>query len=322
MLSSVTAVVLGPASAAYAAALPDCRYDDILTARHEYSQWDQSLLDPIFMLQRRYSPSDLVGVSAANLSGGGSVRRIVIDDLRAMVRAAADAGKPIAAASAYRSYSRQASIFNSYVRQQGFQAAALVSARPGHSEHQLGTTIDFKSKGGKAPWNYADWAKTGAGKWMKEHAWEFGWIMSYPKGKSPGTTCYKYEPWHYRYFGRDVARQIHQSGLTTREWLWRQGYGEDPGDPDPPGDAPSIPADLAAEPLGGGQIRLTWSASDGGEGAISYRIFRNGRKVGTTSELTFLDQPKRIGEHEYQVRAVDEDGRKSDKSEKVLVTSF
>ncbi len=314
------AVILAPATAVYAAGpLPDCRYDNIRTPRHAYTQWDQSLLDPIFTLPRAYSPDDLVGVGSANLSGGGRVRRVALDDLRAMARAAADAGKPIAVESAFRSYATQRSLFNGYVRRSGFSAAALVSARPGHSEHQLGTTIDFKSRGGPAPWNVRDWASTGAGNWMKNNAWQYGWIMSYPKGKSPGTTCYRYEPWHYRYFGRDVARQIHESGLTSREWLWREGYGEEgPVDP-PPGDVPSVPGNLLGEALGDRRVQLTWTASEGGDGAISYRIFRNGVKVATTSDTSYIDRPNNAGEHAYRIRAVDAQGDASEFTETIVI---
>ena len=95
------------------------------------------------------------------------------------------------------------------------------SARPGHSEHQLGTTLDFRSYGGSAPWNYADWGRTKAGTWLRNNAWKYGFVLSYPKGKT-AQTCYAYEPWHYRYVGRAVAARIHASGLTEREYLWRQ----------------------------------------------------------------------------------------------------
>jgi hypothetical protein len=67
----------------------------------------------------------------------------------------------------------------------GYAAALKVSARPGHSEHQLGTTIDFKSYGGSAPWNYTNWATTRAGAWMAANAWKYGWVMSYPKAFRP-----------------------------------------------------------------------------------------------------------------------------------------
>ncbi len=224
-------IVLGPLAPITAAghraqsAPPDCRYDDVLTARHGYADWPESVLDPIFKLPNKYAPSDLVAVRKAGLSGRAKVRRLVIKDLREMARAARQAHAALAVQSAYRSSSRQASLFSSYARRQGYRRAALISARRGHSEHQLGTTIDFKSKGGRAPWYYTDWARTSAGKWMQNNGWRYGWVMSYPKG-SLKQTCYKYEPWHYRYVGRDAAAAIHASGLTTREWLWAQGYSE------------------------------------------------------------------------------------------------
>ena len=111
--------------------------------------------------------------------------------------------------------------FAYWVRVSGRAKALKASARPGHSEHQLGTTIDFRSASStKAPWDYADWATTGPGAWMKANAWRYGFVMSYPKGES-ATTCYTYEPWHYRYVGRTLAERIHDSGLTVREYLWR-----------------------------------------------------------------------------------------------------
>lgn len=101
----------------------------------------------------------------------------------------------------------------------GYSQALLTSARAGHSEHQLGTAIDFRSSGGSAPWNYTDWGTTAAGRWLAANAWVYGFVMSYPKG-AQALTCYSYEPWHYRYVGRGVAKKIHDSKLTSRQWLW------------------------------------------------------------------------------------------------------
>ena len=95
-------------------------------------------------------------------------------------------------------------------------------ARPGHSEHHLGTAIDFASPDDtRATWNYEDWATTPAGAWLRDNAWRFGFVMSYPKGEE-STTCYQYEPWHYRYVGRDAAARIRESSLTLREFLWHE----------------------------------------------------------------------------------------------------
>jgi D-alanyl-D-alanine carboxypeptidase len=142
----------------------------------------------------------------------------VIDDLRAMAEAAAAAGNAIGVESAYRSYDDQAATFNHWVATSGYAAALTFSARPGHSEHQLGLAIDFRSDPGGSPFT-GSWGQTPAGKWMRLHAWEFGFIRSYPPNDK-AVTCYASEAWHYRYVGRDMAAAIHASGLTTRQYLW------------------------------------------------------------------------------------------------------
>jgi D-alanyl-D-alanine carboxypeptidase len=62
---------------------------------------------------------------------------------------------------------------------------------------------------------------------MATHAWEYGWLMSYPKDAKE-VVCYRYEPWHYRYVGREMAKKIHDSGLTIREYLWANFTQVDP----------------------------------------------------------------------------------------------
>lgn len=199
---------------------PACRYTDLLAAHRGYGEWQRTLLDTIYRLNSGYAPGDLVSVSRAGLSGSGSVRSLVITDLKALLTAARNAGVRLRAVSTYRSYSRQQSTFNYWVSVAGYSRALLCSARPGHSEHQLGTTVDFARYGGPDPWNVGDWAATKEGSWMARNAWRYGFVMSYPRGRSPSVTCYKYEPWHFRYFGRTVAKAIHDSGLTSREYLW------------------------------------------------------------------------------------------------------
>lgn len=222
---SPLATVRASAAATTVGPLPECRYDDVPAALTAYSDWKKTLLDTIYTLPPTYVPPDLVLASDAGITGGGRVRSGAIADLRAMRIAAKAARAPIAVSSAYRSYDKQAALFSAYVEDLGYEAALLRVARPGHSEHQLGTTIDFRSKqvGDTSP--DGDWAHTRAGAWMAANAWRYGWVMSYPAGKTD-VTCYGYEPWHYRYFGRTTARLITESGLTVREWLWQQGYGE------------------------------------------------------------------------------------------------
>ncbi len=206
------------------APLPACAYKDLLTPLRGYGDWQRTLLDTILMVGSGYAPGDLVDTSRAGLNGGYSARTHVIADLKAMADAARAAGRPIQVASAFRSYATQQATFDHWVRVGGYDHALRTSARPGHSEHQLGTTFDFTSKGGAAPWDYADWAKTPAGAWMAANAWKYGFAMSYPRS-SFAKVCYEYEPWHYRYIGREAAAAVRGSGLTLREWLWLNGSG-------------------------------------------------------------------------------------------------
>jgi LAS superfamily LD-carboxypeptidase LdcB len=204
-----------------ASSLPPCRVADTVTAQRKYTDWNRTVLDLTFRLPSAYAPGDLRSTANAGLNSGHQVRSLVIADLRAMASAARAAGARLAVQSAYRSFSTQRSTFAYWVRVSGYAAALKSSARAGHSEHQLGTTLDFRSYGGSAPWYYRDWGTSKAGAWLRANAWKYGFIMSYPKGKT-SVTCYAYEPWHYRYLGRAVAAKVRASGLTLREYLWRQ----------------------------------------------------------------------------------------------------
>ena len=206
------------------APLPACAYKDVLTPHRAYEDWPRTLVDTILMVPSGYHPGDLVDTSQAGLNGGYTTRTHVVADLRAMTGAARAAGRPIQVASAYRSYTTQQATFNHWVSVGGYDHALRTSARPGHSEHQLGTTFDFTSLGGRPPWEYADWAATPAGGWMAANAWRYGFVMSYPRN-SFARVCYDYEPWHYRYLGRQAAAEVRASGLTLREWLWLRGSG-------------------------------------------------------------------------------------------------
>jgi len=204
--------------------LPACAYLDLPTARPGLDAWATTVLDTLYALPASYVPADLVDTSRAGLNGGHLIRSVALADLTAMVAAADADGARLAVQSSYRSYGSQVLTFNGWVRQVGLDAALRISARPGHSEHQLGTAIDLRSVSGPSPWNIPDWAVTTEGAWMSANAWRFGWILSYPRGTSD-VSCYSYEPWHFRYVGRAIARSIHDSATTEREWLWAQGYG-------------------------------------------------------------------------------------------------
>jgi D-alanyl-D-alanine carboxypeptidase len=214
----------GPPSV-FAGNLPSCpAYDDIRTRYHEYTDWRRTLLDTIYRLPLGYAPPGMADTSKAGFSSGHLVRHQLLDDLKALGRAARAAGARLDIQSSYRSYATQVATFNYWVNTFGYATALRGSARPGHSEHQLGTAIDFKSYGGGTPWMIGgyDWGQTRQGRWIGRNAWKYGFVMTYPPN-SFAQACYEYEPWHFRYFGRDIARRIHDSGLVPRVWLWRHG---------------------------------------------------------------------------------------------------
>ena len=182
------------------------------------------LVDRSHPLPPGYVPEDLVPLWAYGIPtlGGGKMllRREAAEHLSRLVTdAAADGGK-LVVASAYRSYAHQqvsharlASIYGTN--------ANLVSALPGHSQHQLGTAVDFTN----AAAGYEVWrrfGKTSASHWLREYAPEYGFVLAYPSGKE-AQTGYRWEPWHYRYVGTQNAKRLAQSGLSLQEFLARDG---------------------------------------------------------------------------------------------------
>ncbi len=145
------------------------------------------------------------------------MREVAAGALEEMFQAGDNAGIDLFAQSGYRSYDRQDAIFASNVAQHGEKAANTFSARPGQSEHQSGLTMDITSPdiGYKL---IVEFGKTDEGKWVQQHAAEYGFIIRYPKGKED-ITKYQYEPWHLRYVGQDAAKEIMQKGLTLEEYL-------------------------------------------------------------------------------------------------------
>lgn len=180
------------------------------------ADWATAVVDTGHRLPETYAPPDLVDVTEAGFESRDQVRAIVIDDLRAL-RAGAEAnGSPVVVISGYRSFSYQQDLYDRRVEQVGEAEAALHTAPPGHSEHQLGTAIDVLDPGvGELTTAFA---ATPAGQWIAAHAHEYGFVISYPDA-ARDRTCYEFEPWHLRYVGRDVAAEIHESGATPREWM-------------------------------------------------------------------------------------------------------
>lgn len=164
-------------------------------------------------------PPDLEHLPGEMVTGGGQLLRSAAAAAYRELFAAAQAdGYTILAASAYRSYQAQIAAYQASVNRGGQAYADRVSARPGHSEHQLGTTADVTSASGG--YSLEGFEGTREAAWLAANSWKYGFIISYPEGKE-SITGYVYEPWHIRWLGKDEAKRVKDSGLTLHEWLLR-----------------------------------------------------------------------------------------------------
>lgn len=173
-----------------------------------------------FSLPQAYVPPDLVPLSdyfSDDVTRGQELyaRAEIIEPLQRMVTEMQAAGLRPSILSAYRSYNEQALAWKWWESQYPGRVA-IMSARPGASEHQLGTTIDF----GSPELNHlfhVDFANTSEGIWLAANAHRFGFTLSYPRD-SYAITGFKYEPWHFRYVGPELAGQLYHTGQILTEW--------------------------------------------------------------------------------------------------------
>jgi len=147
------------------------------------------------------------------------LRRPAAEAFVELAAGAAKAGFALKVRSAYRSYEQQEITFASNVASGGVDYAERTSAHAGHSEHQLGTAADVTSASNG--FGLEGFETTPEARWIADNAWKYGYILSYPPGKE-GVTGYAYEAWHIRFVGKDVAKQVHDSGLTLHEFLLRR----------------------------------------------------------------------------------------------------
>ena len=133
----------------------------------------------------------------ASRAGKYRVAANTVEPLQDLLAAALAAGFRLRISSAFRSYKEQARLFRT-IKERGR------AARPGHSEHQLGTTIDLRLP------------STNAILWLVDHAFEHGFALSYPPGQQR-VTGYRPEPWHVRYVGPELARELHRRGAILEQ---------------------------------------------------------------------------------------------------------
>lgn len=157
----------------------------------------------------------------------------IIDDLEEMLSDAQSAGRNPVVCSAYRSWDTQAMLFENKISrvtqstgltgEAAETEAATVVARPGTSEHQLGLAVDITA---------SDYTNLDEGQmetedqqWLMENCWKYGFILRYPVDKTDITGII-FEPWHYRYVGKQAAKEITEQGITLEEYLEAEAVGD------------------------------------------------------------------------------------------------
>ena len=169
--------------------------------------------------------ADFVTLSTQYAVDDCKVDRSCYDDLIAMIDACNAAQPRALVVSAYRDFDHQTRNFTrkvnyylgkGYSQEDAEKEAATEVAVPGTSEHQLGLAVDIIDT---RLWDLtSEQANQPAQQWLMENSWQYGFIFRYPKDKIDVTGII-YEPWHYRYVGRELAAEIHYSGLTLEEYL-------------------------------------------------------------------------------------------------------
>ncbi len=184
------------------------------------ADWRLVLVNPWNPLPETWEPPTM-----KELSSGWEVDERCYDDLMAMLDGCRAAGHEALVCSAYRPRSLQEELFGNLVqeyREQGLteaqakEEAAKEVAVPGTSEHQLGLAMDIVDM----EYQILDdtQADTPVQQWLLENSWRYGFILRFPKEKEDVTGII-YEPWHYRYVGREAAEEIYHSNLCLEEYL-------------------------------------------------------------------------------------------------------
>lgn len=196
--------------------IPEGRLDD----------WNLLLVSPSNPLKE-----DISSEMFMTLDSGMMIDKRMEDAYFQLNQAAKEAGFPLVLVSSYRTISYQEQIFRDYLNnwinqgyseEEALEKVKETSTEPGFSEHHTGLALDIVDENWSN--NYpkelldASYAESLGGKWLAEHAREYGFILRYPKGKEQQTSIH-FEPWHFRYVGVEHATYIEENNLCLEEYL-------------------------------------------------------------------------------------------------------
>ena len=176
-------------------------YKEVDTIVNKYNQLpEDASFDDLVTLQKPYS------------NNGRRTRKVSYDHFVEMVDAASKDGIKLYAVSGFRTWSQQNSLFNN-AKKKSLEEALWYSAKPGHSEHQLGLALDINTANSDTHFENSKEYE-----WLKQNSYKYGFVERYPKDKE-FITGYAFEPWHYRYFGVDIATTMVEEDITYEEYL-------------------------------------------------------------------------------------------------------
>lgn len=185
---------------------------DTVGTLEKLSKTDPELLakySKVFFLSENYAPARLVEIPPEYEYFEERTMQVIPEVLpfltRMLDRAKKD-GITLYVYSAYRSFDTQGALKGQYTVTYGAGTANQFSADQGYSEHQLGTTVDFITTG--IGGSLDSFGRTEAFAWLQENAYRYGFVLSYPAGNK----YYVYEPWHWRFVGKDLARDLKDDG--------------------------------------------------------------------------------------------------------------
>lgn len=177
------------------------------------SKGDLMLVNKFNHLDKDYENGNIITISNRYAYEDNLANEEILNHYKTMHKQAEKENIKLIISSGYRDYDEQKETYEYYKSTKGEEYANNYAAQPGNSEHQTGLAFDILSPNS----NTKNFDETEEFKWLQKNAYKYGFIMRYPKDKED-ITGYKYEPWHYRYVGIEVAKQIHEEDITFDEY--------------------------------------------------------------------------------------------------------